>query len=120
MRYLLAWFPMVLIAVANGALREAWGVPRQLSTIVLIVLLALYMAAVLRRWPLASARQALGVGALWAALTLVFEFGLGRATGLSWSQMLAEYDVTAGRLWPLVPLALAVGPYLLFKMRNMS
>ena len=26
-RYLLAWFPMILIAVANGALREAWLVP---------------------------------------------------------------------------------------------
>jgi hypothetical protein len=27
-RYLAAWFPMILIAVANGALREAWLMPR--------------------------------------------------------------------------------------------
>lgn len=98
---------MVLIAVANGALREAWGVPRQVSTIVLIVLLALYIAAVLRRWPLASARQALGVGASWAALTLVFEFGLGWASGLSSRRCSPN---TTSR----------PGGYLLFKMRNMS
>ena len=27
-RYLAAWLPMILIAAANGALREAWLVPR--------------------------------------------------------------------------------------------
>jgi len=27
-RYLLAWLPMVAIAVANGAAREAWLLPR--------------------------------------------------------------------------------------------
>jgi hypothetical protein len=47
-RYLLAWFPMILIAVANGALREAWLVPRlgehaarQVSTLLLVALLAI-------------------------------------------------------------------------------
>ena len=51
-RYLIAWFPMILIAVANGALREAWLVPRlgehaarQVSTLLLIALFALYIAS---------------------------------------------------------------------------
>jgi hypothetical protein len=54
-RHLLAWIPMVGIAVANGALREAWLVPRlgehpgrQTSTVLLIVFLTAYIAAVMR------------------------------------------------------------------------
>ena len=107
---------MVFIAVANGALREAWALPRQVSTILLIVLLALYMAFVFRRWPLRSARQAAAIGAMWRALTLAFEFGLGWFTGLSWPQMLAEYDLAAGRLWALVPAWVAVAPYVYYRI----
>jgi hypothetical protein len=28
LRYVLAWFPMIAIAVANGAFREGWLAPR--------------------------------------------------------------------------------------------
>ena len=38
-------------------------------------------------------------------MTLTFEFGFGRLVeGLSWSTMLADYDVTSDRIWVLVPL----------------
>lgn len=121
-RYLLAWFPMVLIAVANGAFREAFLVPRlgehaarQVSTLLLIALFAIYIGFVTRTWPLASSAQALAVGALWLALTLAFEFALGRfVSRLAWDQMLAEYDLAAGRLWALVPIWVAISPYLFF------
>jgi hypothetical protein len=54
---------MIVIAVANGAFREAWA---------------------------ASSRQAVAVGAVWLGLTLAFEFLLGRfVSGLSWRAMLA-------------------------------
>jgi len=123
-RYLLAWFPMILIAVANGALRAAWLVPRlgehaarQVSTLLLIALFALYIGYVARRWPIASSGEALAVGGLWLALTLVFEFGIGRfVSGLSWQQMIAEYDLAAGRLWALVPLWVAAAPYFFFRL----
>jgi hypothetical protein len=123
-RYLAAWFPMILIAVANGALREAWLVPRlgdraarQVSTLLLIALFAVYIGYVTRRWPIASSGEALAVGAWWLALTLAFEFALGRfVSGLSWQQMLAEYDLAAGRLWALVPLWVAVAPYVFFRL----
>lgn len=104
-RYLLAWFPMILIAVANGALREAWLVPRlgehaarQVSTLLLIALFVLYIGYVARRWPIASSNEALAV------------------SGLSWQQMIAEYDFAAGRLWALVPLWIAVAPYVFFRL----
>jgi len=123
-RYLLAWLPMILIAEANGALREAWLVPRfgehaarQLSTLLLVALLAIYVGTVTRTWPILSGRQAIAVGALWLALTLAFEFALGRfVSGLSWREMIAEYDLTAGRLWALVPLWVAVAPYVFFRV----
>jgi len=123
-RYLIAWFPMILIAVANGALREAWLVPRlgehpagQVSTLLLIALFALYIAFVTRAWPIATAGQALAIGALWLVLTLAFEFMLGRfVSGLSWREMLAEYNLAAGRLWSLVPIWVAAAPYLFYRL----
>jgi hypothetical protein len=123
-RYLIAWFPMILIAVANGALREAWLVPRlgehaarQVSTLLLIALFAVYIAFVTRAWPTATAGQALAIGALWLVLTLAFEFMLGRfVSGLSWREMLAEYNLAAGRLWALVPIWVAVAPYLFYRL----
>jgi hypothetical protein len=45
-------------------------------------------------------------------LTLGFEFGLGARRGLSLETMLLEYDVTRGRMWPVIPLATLVGPAL--------
>lgn len=121
-RYLAAWIPLVLIAVANGALREAWLAPRlgqrhgrQVSTLLLLALFGAYLALVFHLWPIASARQAAALGAAWLALTLAFEFLLGRfVSRLSWREMLGEYNLAAGRLWALVPLSLAVAPALSF------
>jgi hypothetical protein len=125
-RYVLAWVPMVLIAIGNGALREAWLAPRlgelharQLSTVFLLALFAVYIWAVTRIWPIRSSRKAVAIGAVWLALTLVFEFALGRfVSGLSWREMLAEYDLTAGRLWVLVPLWVAIAPFLFYRIRS--
>jgi hypothetical protein len=122
-RYLLAWLPMVAIAVGNGALREAWLVQRlgemqarQVSTLLLLLLFTAYFYLLFRKWPVASGRQALAIGFAWLALTLAFELALGRlVSGLAWSEILAEYDVGSGRLWVLVPLWVAVGPYVLKK-----
>jgi hypothetical protein len=58
-RYFLSWFPMIPIAVANGALREAWLVPRadehrarQLSTLLLIALFSIHFAIVFEIRPI--------------------------------------------------------------------
>jgi hypothetical protein len=117
---------MVAIAVANGFFREAWLVPqlgehtaRQISTLLLLVLFAAYIAAVIRLWPPRSRRGALAVGAIWLLLTLAFEFGLGFfVSGLTWRQMLGEYNLAAGRLWILVPLWVAVAPYVFFRLHR--
>ncbi|GAB4092532.1 hypothetical protein [Flaviaesturariibacter terrae] len=122
-RYLLLWFPLLLIAILNGTLRDL-GYRRvlgelraqQLSTLTLLLLLALYIGFVLRRYPPASAAQALGIGVLWLLATLAFEFGFGRWRGHSWSDLLADYNLLRGRLWLLVPLWVAIAPFFYFRL----
>ena len=117
---------MIAIAVANGAAREAWLVPRfgdplarQISTVSLLALFAIYIGAVFKFWPLASARAAIGVGMTWLVLTLAFEFGLGYfVSHLSFREMLAEYDLRSGRLWILVPVWVAVAPYVFHSLEH--
>ena len=63
------------------------------------------------RHPIPDAKHAWVVGMSWAVMTLGFEFGFGRLVAkLAWSELLADYDVRAGRLWVLVPLRTAVAP----------
>jgi hypothetical protein len=58
------------------------------------------------RWagPRAS-RELLLVGAVWLALTLAFELGFGRASGKTWRELLADYDVAG------VLVATLLGPW---------
>jgi hypothetical protein len=48
---------------------------------------------------------------LWLLLTVTLEFALGRASKKSWAELLADYNVFAGRLWILVLLSLALAPW---------
>lgn len=117
-RYVLAWLPMLAIAVANGAFREAVLAPRlsaewahRVSTVILLALLSTYLVAVLRRWPPRSTAHASAIGVTWMVLTLAFEFGFGHYVGgRTWGSLLAEYDVAAGRVWGAVPLLLLLAP----------
>jgi hypothetical protein len=46
-------------------------------------------------------------------LTLAFEFSFGRyVSGLSWRTLLADYDLSQGRLWPLLLLTTLLAPWL--------
>jgi hypothetical protein len=116
--WLIAWLAGPLIGIANGTLRELAYKDRvgeltahQLSTGSAIALFAGYFDWLARRWPLSSTREALEVGAAWLALTVAFEFGFGRGVAhTSWSELLADYDLRKGRLWPLVLAWIALGP----------
>lgn len=123
--YVLAWFPMVLIAIANGALRE-YGYSKhmtersahQLSTLVGIVLFGIYIWNVMQLWPPASAGLAIRIGLIWLALTVTFEFGFGHfVAGHSWQRLLQDYDIRAGRVWPAILFWVAFAPYLFFCLR---
>jgi hypothetical protein len=125
-RYVLAWFPLLLIAILNGALRETWygkslGELRahQLSTFTGAVLFALYIWALSRLWPLVSARQALAVGVIWLVMTVCFEFLFGHyVAGHSWRWLLQDYNLGAGRVWALLLLWMTVAPYVFHRLQR--
>ena len=117
-RWLIAWVGAPVLAIVNGAIRElaykdqvGESTADQISVAPLIALLALYFWVLQRRWPLATRREALAIGAAWAALSVLFEFGFGHyVEGDTWTDLLRTYDVTAGSLWILIPLWIAAGP----------
>ncbi len=125
LKYFLAWFPMLLLAIGNGALREfvfrkyMGELPaHQLSTFSLLLLFTIYICFVIHWIPPASARQALLIGLFWLALTLLFEFGFGRYRGNSWERLLADYNLLEGRLWLLIPAWVAMAPWIFTKYFN--
>ena len=84
---------------------------RALATAILLAALTALVWWLHRRRPIPTARQAWAIGAAWVAMTLAFEFGWGGlVAGLPWSTMLADYDLTAGRIWVLVPIWTLVAP----------
>ncbi len=124
-RAVAGWGVLLCLAIANGAVREGlltprWGpgVGHVVSTLALCVLIALATWWLLPWLRIASARQAWGTGALWLALTLAFEFLAGHYVGgKPWPVLWVDYDVSAGRLWPLVLVMTAVAPWAVWRLR---
>jgi len=114
-----AWLLLLVVMLTNGTVRVLLLQPRlgedtarRVATVggVLLVLGFSWLHA--RRAGPATSSEWLAVGALWLALTLTFELGFGRLSGQSWEALLADYDLSRGRLWPLVLAATLVGPWL--------
>lgn len=126
MRQLLAWFVMLLLAVANGTLRDfTYGqhVPElyahQLSTLSGSVLLGAVMWGYVRFWPPGSARHALYIGLFWMALTVAFELLFFHyVAGHPWEKLLANYNLLRGRLWVLLLAWVAFAPLLFYRLRQ--
>jgi hypothetical protein len=55
---------------------------------------------------------------MWLALTLAFEFGLGRAFGRPWNVMLADYDLSRGGLLSIGRVVLALSPWIAARIRR--
>jgi hypothetical protein len=122
LRYLLAWFPMLALAVANGTLRQAtYGkkLPElrahQLSTLIGAAIIGLYIWFVIRAWPPASMREAVQVGVLWLVLTVAFEFFMGLVLAhRSMHEVLRDYNIAQGRVWVFFLLWIATAPMIFY------
>jgi len=126
--WLLAWLGGAVLGVGNGTLRElvlrrilAEDAARQLSTLTLLGLLTGYLW-LLDRWrPLPSTRTALSVGAVWVVLTIAFDLMLGHyVEHKSWHTLLADYDLSSGKVWVAVPVWTLVAPALVRRARRGS
>lgn len=116
---LAAWLGLALLAILNGAVREAilvaplgTDVAHIVSTLLLAVVVVLVAAGYLAVVPgTPTDVELLAVGLLWTLLTVAFEFVVfGLLMGEPLARLLADYDVTSGRVWVLVPLTTLFGP----------
>jgi hypothetical protein len=126
-RTLVVWFGLLALAVANGGFREAVLVPRLglgMARAVSSVMLSLLIVGVgwgVTRWigP-ATLQDAWAIGAVWVALTLCFEFLGGHFLfGKPWPELLADYNLFAGRIWVLVLVATLMTPAIAFTVARM-
>ena len=125
-RTVAAWLAILVLAMLNGALRQALLIRligeqagQVVSTLLLVALIG-GAAWVMLPWirPL-TRRDAWLVGVVWLLLTLAFEFLAGHYLfGDSWETLLTAYDITGGRIWILVPVITLVAPVLVHRSRG--
>ncbi|MCL4305463.1 hypothetical protein KJZ99_06085 [bacterium] len=125
----LFWFVLLAMAIANAALREMLLKPwleeylgkgaHQLSVFTgyALMLLVTMLFLKLQRAPYVDA-DLWKAGVLWCVMTIVFEFGFGRARGMSWEELFAMYHLWKGELWPLMVAGIIFLPWLAKRMLN--
>jgi hypothetical protein len=126
LKALIVWFVMMVLAILNGITRNSLYEPRigeqaahVVSSITLCVLIVA-LAWITNPWVApGTTRAAFGVGLLWLSLTVAFEFLAGHyAFGHSWGKLLADYDLTRGRVWILVLVTTFLAPALAERLRG--
>lgn len=121
----LVWAGILVLAMANGALREFFFIPKlgQMPGLVLsgVLLSLLIVGAAYLAMPWLAVRRPAGLAAIglsWLGLTLLFEFSFGLFQGKSLAILLEAYTFKGGNIWPLVLLVTACAPYLAAKLRG--
>lgn len=125
-KYFLLWFPMVVIAIINGTIRQLFYTKffnelhsHQLSVLSGISLFTVYIWIITGIWKIESSNQAIFIGLMWLGMTIIFEFLFGHyVMGNSWEELFADYNLLNGRLWVIVLLWTAVSPFIFFKVRS--
>lgn len=120
------WLAILVLAIANGALREVVLVPKLGKKAGLVLsgslLAALVLLVAFFSMPWVGVSRltiAVTVGVGWLVLTLAFEFSFGRLQGKSWDSLLEAYVFKNGNIWPLVLLVIAVAPLLAAWLRGL-
>jgi len=126
-RAIVIWLGILLLASLNGALREGWLIPamgqtagRALSTVLLSTLVLLVTWLAIDWIGPATTQDAWLIGVLWLALTLAFEFLVGHyVLRQPWAELTADYNVTRGRIWPLVLVMVLFAPLWTARIRRL-
>lgn len=113
------WLLMLMIAVMGGVVREKALAPRigeqrasQVETIAIAGIFATLITSFVV-WNQLEPMPAIAIGVSWCALTIGFETFMGLVLlKQSWDVVLANYDLAAGKLWPIVLAVILVVPYL--------
>lgn len=125
-RAFLAWLLILVLAIVNGAFRQALLLPRlgekvaHVISTLLLSLMVLFASWLLIPWVRpAGMGDAWLIGASWVILTVGFEFLAGHYVfGTPWERLLGDYNVADGRIWILVLVAVLLGPVLVVSLRG--
>ncbi len=125
-KYILAWFPMIFIAIANGLFREKFLISHlnelrahQISTVNMILLFGIYVWILFKVWLPMSVNQTILIGLVWLVLTIGFEFLFGHyVVGHSWDTLLDDYNILQGRVWILVLIWVFIAPYIIYQVQK--
>jgi hypothetical protein len=119
------WLTLVAVESIHGVTRRLVLEPhvgdlraRQVSVFtgaVLIVLVFWFTLTWLGRQPPSRWWSA---GVLWLGLTLAFELGLGRATGMSWDRIASDFDPRRGGLLAFGMIVILVAPRIVAQHRG--
>lgn len=125
MRALLIWAGILVLAIANGALRQfvlmAWLGNPAAQVLSGLVLSALILGVACWSLPWLQIRhpaQLWSVGVGWLVLTLLFEFSFGRGQGKSWQALFEAYTFKDGNIWPVVLVVTVLAPYIAARLRR--
>jgi hypothetical protein len=119
-RILGVWSVICVAMIGNGIVREVALVPLLKRTAADIVSAALGIVIVLgvtrlflRRFAGRPVAHPGRVALAWLGLTVGFEFLFGHyVDGKSWGELVVNYAIWRGRLWPVVLLAAVMAPFL--------
>jgi hypothetical protein len=120
------WLTLVAMESIHGVVRRLVLEPqlgdlraRQVSVFTGSVLIALVFWFTLKWLGPQPARRWWTFGLLWLGLTLAFEIGLGRASGLSWDRITSDFDPRRGGLLTFGMLVILVAPRLVAPRRGL-
>ncbi len=127
LRALAVWLLLVVLAILNGSFRAAVLIPRVgehaghvISTLMLSILILATAWLTIGWIHPATLYAAALVGFVWLGLTVIFEFGAGHFLfHQPWEKLIADYDLTKGRIWVLVLLVTVKAPALAAWARGM-
>lgn len=125
LRSIAIWCVLLVGAILNGGFREAVlvpgfgrGVAHAMSTVMLSALIVLVGWITVPWIAPRSLQDAWIIGALWVVLTLLFEFVAGHFLfGRSWTELLTDYNLLAGRIWLMVLVVTLMTPVIAYTRR---
>jgi len=126
LKYFFLWFPMVILAIINGSIRQGFYVTfldelsaHQLSVVSGILFFAIYVWIISGKWKMTSYKQAITIGLMWLLMTIIFEFIFGHyVMGHAWEKLFHDYNFLEGRLWVIVLIWVTLSPIIFYMVRS--
>ena len=120
------WVVFLIIAIINAGIREKIiekhisELPAHLvSTVLFSVLIFIVTAIFINYKNITDSKILLAIGFAWVVLTISFEFLFFHyVAGNPWSQLLADYNIMKGRIFPLVLITTLLSPIIASRIFN--